>query len=72
MDKLILKKIAKRFCKGVLEMSEASIHFEDRLTQQECEFIQEEIQKIADRITQEAGAVTTEELVKEYYEFAKP
>lgn len=69
MDKLILKKIAKRWCKGVLENSEALVSFyESGLTYEQVNYIQDEIQKIAERITEEESVPDTTMLVDEYFE----
>jgi hypothetical protein len=69
MDKLKLKKIAKRWCKGVLEHSEGMVSFyECGLTHEEVDYIQSEIQKIAERITNDDSVPDTAKLVDEYFE----
>ena len=70
MDKLILKQIAKRWCKGILSANEALDSFNDSgLTLDEIDYIQSESNKISERITDLGIVYNVDELVKEYYEF---
>ena len=69
MEKRILKIIAKRWCKGVLESSEALVSFADSgLTTEQINYIQIEIENIAERITKEKANPSTDALVEEYFE----
>lgn len=70
MDKLILREIAKRWCKGIIFANEASVSFDETgLSEEEMAYIQDESEKIMGRITDLPRAVNTEVLVKEYYNF---
>ena len=70
MDKLVLRKIAKRWCKGIIEANEAMVSFCDSgLNEDEIEYIQEECMKIAERITKDDVPHHVNDLVKEYYDF---
>jgi hypothetical protein len=69
MEKLLLREIAKRWCKGVLLGSEASFSFEDSgLSQDQIDYIQSEIMKIATRITPSEAGANANDLVNEYFE----
>jgi hypothetical protein len=68
-DKLILRQIAKRWCKGIIWANGAMVSFADtRLTQEEIHYIQVESDKIMQRITNEEVVMDVETLVNEYYE----
>jgi hypothetical protein len=68
-DKLILREIAKRWCKGIIWANEALVSFsETGLTQEEIDYIQEESNKIMHRITDKPISHNVEELVNEYYD----
>lgn len=67
MDKLILKKIAKRYAKSVLLNTQASVSFDGILTENEAEYIGKELIKIANKITVDEDSSDVESLVKEYY-----
>ncbi len=69
MEKRILKTIAKRWYKGVLESSEALVSFGDSgLTTEQINYIQTEINRIAERITKEKANPSTADLIEEYFE----
>lgn len=68
-DKLILREITKRWCKGIIWANEAAVSFGDiNLTPEEVDYIQEESNKIMQRITDKPISYNVEELVNEYYE----
>jgi len=71
MDKRILKEIAKRFAKSILLDSGTSDYafMESGLTEEEHQYVIEELHKIAERITDLPVSDDTESLVKEYYSF---
>lgn len=72
MDKNILKKIAKEWCKGILLANEGG-SFSDAikeglLTENEVDFIVGETQKIAERITKEQMTPNLDDIIKKYHE----
>ena len=68
-NKLILKEIAKRWCKGIISSNSAMKSFCDTgFTIEEINYIQSESDKIAKRITNKETPVNVEELVNEYYD----
>ena len=68
-NKLVLREIAKRWCKGIIWANEAVVSFQDtELTIEEIDYIQEESNKIMQRITDKPISFNVEELVKEYYD----
>ena len=72
MDKLILKKIAKKWCKGILLANDGdafgdSIE-EGFLTEEEADFMLLETKKIAERITKEPYKASLNDIIGEYYE----
>lgn len=67
MDKLILKKIAKRFAKSILLNTQASVSFDNVLTDDESEYVCKELIKIANKITTDEDSSDVDSLVKEYY-----
>jgi len=71
MDKRILKEIAKRFAKSVLLESGTSdfAFMESGLTEDEHQYVIEELRKIGERITPLPVTNDATELVKEYYDF---
>ena len=70
MDKRILKKIAERWCKGILLANDLTDEeTAELLSEEEMSFIQEESFRIAQKITKEQHAISLNELIKEYYEF---
>ena len=70
MDKRILKKIAERWCKGILLANDLTDEeTAELLSEEEMEYLQQESFKIARRITKENHAISLNELIKEYYDF---
>jgi hypothetical protein len=70
MDKRILKKIAERWCKGILLANDLTDEeTAELLSEEEMNFLQEESFRIANKITKEHHALSLNELIKEYYEF---
>jgi hypothetical protein len=72
MDKNILKKIAKEWCKGIL-MANGGDSFLDAeqeglLTMEETDYILRETDKIANRITKEEYSSSLDDIIKKYYE----
>jgi hypothetical protein len=68
MDKLILKKIAKKWCKGILMACDLTDEETSQLlTEEEMDYIQKEAFKIANRITKEEQAHNLNTCIKEYY-----
>ena len=72
MDKNILKKIAKEWCKSILLANDGDSFgdaIEDELlTEEEAAFILGETEKIAQRITKEPYTSNLTDIVKKYYE----
>jgi len=72
MDKLILKNIAKEWCKGILLGcdSDAISDSVDRgvLTCEEAMYVVSEAHKIAERITKEPYLPNLDSIVDKYYE----
>ena len=70
MDKRILKKIAERWCKGILLANDLTDEeTAELLSEEEMEYLQQESFKIAHRITKDKPAISLNELIKEYYDF---
>ena len=70
MDKLILKKIAKEWCKGILMNNDLTdAETAELLTEDEMFYLQEESQRIARRITKEPAAIDLNQCIKKYYKF---
>lgn len=68
-----LKAIARRWAKGCLALSEPHVAFHGcGLTQEEIDYIADEVMKVAERITKEDHAATVQEIVDEYYEPLSP
>lgn len=68
-NKRILRLIARRWAKGVLQHGGLSDAFTDSgLTDDEVEEIQQEVDRICERITSESAAPDTGRLVNEYFE----
>jgi len=72
MDKNILKKIAKEWCKGILLANDGD-SFGDAiddglLTDEEASFILNESYKIAERITKEPYLTSLDNIIGKYYE----
>ena len=69
MKKLILKKIAREWCKGILMACDLTDQeTAELLTDEEMDYIQKEAFKIADRITKEPQAHNLNDCIKKYYE----
>lgn len=71
MDKRILKEVAKRICKSILQNSKEVVLMDEKdvLTEEEINFISDEIQKIADKITDKPVYHNFTEMLSEYYDF---
>ena len=70
MDKRILKKIAERWCKGILLANDLTDEETAKLlSKEEMEYLQNESYKIAEKITKEKHALCLNTLIKEYYDF---
>lgn len=73
MDKKVLKKISKEWCKGILLACDQSSFFElednGKLTSEEVQYIVNETYKIAERITDEPYSANLESIIDKYYEF---
>ena len=70
VDKLVLKKIAKEWCKGILlanDMTDSETF--ELLTEEEMDYIVNESKKIANRITKEEAAICLNTCIKKYYKF---
>ncbi|WP_438423107.1 hypothetical protein [Aquimarina macrocephali] len=71
MDKIILKNIAKHWCKSILLANDTTSFedVEDILSQEEIHYIQEESHRIANRIIDGDRMSSMQEIVKKYYDF---
>ena len=73
MDKLILKKIAKEWCKGILLANGGDAMGDSiekgLITEDEATFIVLESHKIAERITKEPYLTSLGDIIEKYYEF---
>ena len=69
MDKLILKKIAKEWAKGIL-LATGVDSFDDKslLSIEEQTFIVNEVHEIANRLTNEKQEGTLDDIIDKYYE----
>lgn len=68
MDKNILKKIAKDWCKSILLANEGSSFGDDSLlTIEEQNFILKETKKIAAKITNNPPKTNIEDIISQYY-----
>jgi len=72
MDKLILKKIAKEWCKGILLACDGDAlgdaQDDELITQDEASYIVSEAHKIAKRITKEPYLTSLTKIINKYYE----
>ena len=73
MNKTILKKIAKDWCKSILLSNEAMVSFDKLLedgllTMEEVMYIQEYTDKIANSITKNNSGDTIIEIFSQYYD----
>ncbi len=67
MDKLILRKMAKDWAKGILLACDTT-SWSEVLEQDENDYLVEEITKIADRITKDDPLRSVDEIFEKYYE----
>lgn len=69
-EKQVLKTMARRYAKGVLESAEDGIiNFLDAgLTQEQVNCILAEYSKIINRTTEKLGAISIDALVDQYFE----
>jgi len=70
MDKLILKRIAKRWCQGILianDITDEEIF--ELISEEEAEYIVAEAKKIAFRIYNGNGATSLKDIIEEEYDF---
>jgi len=72
MDKNILKKIAKDWCKGIL-LANGGDSFTDivddgLLTEDEVDYILKETNKLAEKITKDDYISNLEDIIKKYYD----
>lgn len=63
-EKRKLKKIAKGYCKGLLKSTDNSNFMDINLSEEEIEYVVDEVSKIADRITDDSMIHTTKGLKK--------
>lgn len=72
MDKRILKKITKEWCKGILLACETDAFSESvsegLITEEEAGYIVDEAHKLAERITDSRQLFDVKEIIKQYYE----
>ena len=70
MDKLILKQIAKRWCKAILMANDITDEETmELLSEEEQAYLLEQVEAIANRITDRQTDVSLNDLIKEYYSF---
>jgi ribosomal protein L7Ae-like RNA K-turn-binding protein len=70
MDKLILKQIAKRWCKAILMANDITDEETiELLSEEEQEYLLEQVEAIANRITDRQTDVSLNDIIKEYYSF---
>ncbi len=73
MDKLILRKIAKEWCKGILMACEGDAFGEaidnELITEEEVNYVVKESHKIAERITKEPQLFDLTKIIEKYYDF---
>ena len=67
-NKAALKEIAKRWAKGALTHDVMDAFSECLLTDEEVVYVVAELERIANRITKMDAAISTNELVEEYFE----
>jgi formate-dependent phosphoribosylglycinamide formyltransferase (GAR transformylase) len=69
MDKRILNKIAKDWAKSILIATAMDCEeLDDILSQEEQDYIVEEVEKVADRITKDKAETNLVSIVAKYYE----
>lgn len=70
MDKLILKQIAKRWCKAILMANDITDEETmELLSEEEQVYLLEQVEAIANRITDRQADVSLNDIIKEYYSF---
>lgn len=70
MDKLILKNIAKRWCKAILMANDITDEETmELLSEEEESYLLEQVEAIANRITDKQTDVSLNDIIKEYYSF---
>ena len=70
MDKLILKNIAKRWCKAILMANDITDEETMQLlSEEEQSYLLEQVEAIANRITDRQTDVSLNDIIKEYYSF---
>ena len=70
MDKLILKQIAKRWCKAILMANDITDEETmELLSEEEQAYLLEQVEAIANRITDRQTDVSLNDIIKEYYSF---
>lgn len=68
-NKRVLREIAKRYVKGMLQQCEPQFAFmESGLSDEEVSVISEEINRIAKALTRLEAAYSANDLVNEYYQ----
>ena len=70
MDKLILKQIAKRWCKAILMANDITDEETmELLSEEEQAYLLEQVEVIANRITARQTDVSLNDIINEYYSF---
>jgi hypothetical protein len=70
MDKLILKNIAKRWCKAILMANDITDEETMELrSQEEQDYLLEQVEVIANRITDKQTDTSLNDIIREYYSF---
>lgn len=70
MDKLILKNIAKRWCKAILMANDITDkETMQLLSEEEQSYLLEQVEAIANRITDRQTDISLNDIIKEYYSF---
>ena len=70
MDKLILKNIAKRWCKAILMANDITDEETMQLlSEEEQSYLLEQVEAIANRITDRQTDISLNDIIKEYYSF---
>ena len=71
MDKLILKQIAKRWCKAILMANDITDEETmELLSEEEQAYLLEQVEAIANRITDRQTDVSLNDIIKEYLNFS--
>lgn len=70
MDKLILKNIAKRWCKAILMANDITDEETmELLSEEEQAYLLEQVEAIANRITDRQTDISLNDIIKEHYSF---